>query len=90
LLSEARTVVIHGLFEARVALEHLAVDVDCVYARLVVAVRFARVVEEAMSPVPPATSMDRMGSFAPGRRRETKESFQRWCTPSDMVSFMRS
>src|SRR5260221_9969465 len=43
-----------------------------------------------MSPVPPATSMQRTGPLEPARRRETKESFQRRWTPSDMASFMTS
>ena len=47
-------------------------------------------IRSAMSPVPPATSMQRSGPREPGRRRETNSSFQSRCTPSDMASFMRS
>ena len=43
-----------------------------------------------MSPVPPATSMQRMGPLRPGLKVETKVSFHSLCTPRDVASFIRS
>ena len=66
---------IHRLFEARVALlEHLAVDVDDVDARLAVAVGFARVVEDAQGDVPrPARDVDAADGPAGARTQERDE-----------------
>ena len=47
-------------------------------------------IRSAMSPVPPATSMQRCGPFLPGRKVETNVSFQRRWTPRELASFMRS
>jgi hypothetical protein len=48
------TVVIHRLFEAHVVglLQHLSVNVDYVYACLIVSVSFARVVKDPQCDVP--------------------------------------
>ena len=70
-----RTVMIHRLFEARVALlEHLPVDVDHVDARLAVTVGFARVIEDAQRDVArPARDVDAAEGPVRARAQEGDE-----------------
>lgn len=69
------TVVIHRLFEALEALlEHLAVDVDDVDARLAVRVRFAHVVEDPQRNVArPACDVDAAHGALRARPEERDE-----------------